>query len=364
MNRQFPRLEVDAGRIRSNAQQIAARCRARGIAVCGVIKGVNGLPEIVRTYKEAGIAELGTSRIEQIVRCREAGIEGPYLLIRIPGLSELPDVVRRCDCSLQSERAVLDALARECARQEKTHSVIVMADLGDLREGFWDREEMVETCVHVERELPHVHLRGVGVNLSCYGSIRPTPEKMNELIDIAREVERRIGRPLETVSGGATSSYTLVHSGAMPEGINHLRIGENILLAKDLQIDWGIRGMDYLQMDAFTLRAEIIELRRKPTYPQGEFAIDAFGHKPVYTDRGVRLRALVALGRADVGELESLRPVQPGIHVVGGSSDHCILDVEDCPLPLRVGDVIDFRLCYSHVLYATGRDDLPVMVHP
>ena len=226
MNRQFPRLEVDASRIRSNAQQIAARCRARGIAVCGVIKGVNGLPEIVRTYKEAGIAELGTSRIEQIVRCREAGIEGPYLLIRIPGLSELPDVVRRCDCSLQSERAVLDALARECARQEKTHSVIVMADLGDLREGFWDREEMVETCVHVERELPHVHLRGVGVNLSCYGSIRPTPEKMNELIDIAREVERRIGRPLETVSGGATSSYTLVHSGAMPEGINHLRIGD------------------------------------------------------------------------------------------------------------------------------------------
>ena len=218
--------------------------------------------------------------------------------------------------------------------------------------------------MHVERELPHVHLRGVGVNLSCYGSIRPTPEKMNELIDIAREVERRIGRPLETVSGGATSSYTLVHSGAMPEGINHLRIGENILLAKDLQIDWGIRGMDYLQMDAFTLRAEIIELQRKPTYPQGEFAIDAFGHKPVYTDRGVRLRALVALGRADVGELESLRPVQPGIRVVGGSSDHCILDVEDCPLPLRVGDVIDFRLCYSHVLYATGRDDLPVMVHP
>ena len=149
----------------------------------------------------------------------------------------------------------------------------------------------------------------------------------------------------------------------MPEGINHLRIGENILLAKDLQIDWGIRDMDYLQMDAFTLRAEIIELRRKPTFPQGEFAIDAFGRKPTYTDRGVRLRALVALGRADVGDLETLRPVQPGVYVVGGSSDHCILDVEDCPLPLRVGDVIDFRLCYSHVLYATGRDDLPIEVH-
>lgn len=358
MNRQFPRLEVDAGRIRSNAQQIAARCRARGIAVCGVIKGVNGLPEIVRTYKEAGIAELGTSRIEQIVRCREAGIEGPYLLIRIPGLSELPDVVRQCDCSLQSERAVLDALARECARQEKTHSVIVMADLGDLREGFWDREEMVETCVHVERELPHVHLRGVGVNLSCYGSIRPTPEKMNELIDIAREVERRIGRPLETVSGGATSSYTLVHSGAMPEGINHLRIGENILLGYDLPNLWHIEDMDYLRQDTFTLTAEVIEVREKPTYPQGEFCIDAFGRKPVYEDYGVRRRALLALGRADVGELESLTPLDSGVTVVGGSSDHCILDVTDCPRSLQVGDTVSFALRYSHLLYLSGREDV------
>lgn len=90
------------------------------------------------------------------------------------------------------------------------------------------------------------------------------------------------------------------HAGA----INHLRIAEAILLGKDLQVDWGIRDMDYLRMDTFTLRAEVVEVRDKPTYPIGEFAIDAFGHKPVYEDRGIRRRAILALGRADVGELE------------------------------------------------------------
>ena len=185
-------------------------------------------------------------------------------------------------------------------------------------------------------------------------------EKMWELLAIADRVEQRIGRKLEVISGGATSSFTLVHWGTMPEGINHLRIGENILLGKDLQVDWGIRDMDYLRTDGFTLRAEVVEVRDKPTYPIGEFAIDAFGRKPVYEDRGIRRRAILALGRADVGDLESLLPREPGLAVIGGSSDHCIVDVEDCPRRLEVGDVVEFSLCYSHMLYASSRGDMTV----
>ena len=360
MNRRYPQLEIDLSALRSNAQHIVRRCHDRHIRVCGVVKGADGLPEVARTMRQCGADELGTSRLEQVEKCRAAGIGGPWLLIRIPGLTELPDVVRLCETSLQSERVTLDALEEECVLQGKTHRVIVMADLGDLREGFWDKDEMVDVCVHVERELPHVVLAGIGVNLTCYGSTKPTPEKMQELLAIADRIERRIGRKLEIVSGGATSSYTLGHWDTMPERINHLRIGEAILLGKDLQVDWGIRDMDYLRMDTFTLRAEVVEVRDKPTYPIGEFAIDAFGHKPVYEDRGIRRRAILALGRADVGELESLLPREEGITVIGGSSDHCILDVEDCPRRLEVGDVVEFSLCYSHMLYATARSDMHI----
>ncbi|MFR8916111.1 MAG: alanine/ornithine racemase family PLP-dependent enzyme [Oscillospiraceae bacterium] len=360
MIRKYPQLEVDLSILRSNARQVITHCQQQGIRVCGVVKGVDGLPEVARAMRLCGAEELGTSRLEQVERCRAAGVGGPWLLIRIPGLSELPDVVRLCETSLQSERVTLDALEEECVLQGKTHRVIVMADLGDLREGFWDKDEMVDVCVHVERELPHVELAGVGVNLTCYGSTKPTPEKMQALLDIAARIEKRIGRKLEIISGGATSSYTLVHWGTMPAGINHLRIGENILLGKDLQVNWGIQDMDYLRMDGFTLRAEVVEVREKPTYPIGEFAIDAFGRKPVYVDRGIRRRAILALGRADVGELESLIPREAGLTVIGGSSDHCIVDVEDCPRRLEVGDIVEFSLCYSHLLYATSRSDVTI----
>ena len=360
MVRKYPQLEVDLSILRSNARQVITHCQQQGIRVCGVVKGVDGLPEVARAMRLCGAEELGTSRLEQVEWCRAAGVGGPWLLIRIPGLSELPDVVRLCETSLQSERVTLDALEEECVLQGKTHRVIVMADLGDLREGFWDKDEMVDVCVHVERELPHVELAGVGVNLTCYGSTKPTPEKMQALLDIAARIEKRIGRKLEIISGGATSSYTLVHWGTMPAGINHLRIGENILLGKDLQVNWGIQDMDYLRMDGFTLRAEVVEVREKPTYPIGEFAIDAFGRKPVYVDRGIRRRAILALGRADVGELESLIPREAGLTVIGGSSDHCIVDVEDCPRRLEVGDIVEFSLCYSHLLYATSRSDITI----
>lgn len=361
MDRKFPRIVIDRDKLRNNCTQIVRHCEARGIAVAGVIKGAGGLPEIARLYRSCGAAQLATSRLEQMELWRREGIPGPYMLLRVPGLSELPEVARLADYSLQSDATTLDALNSVCAEQGITHRVIIMADLGDLREGFWDKTEMVEVCCHVEQGLDHLHLAGVGVNLGCYGAVKPTPENMEQLVDIARAVEARIGRRLEIVSGGATSSYTLVHWGTMPQGINHLRIGETALLAKDLQVDWGISDMDYLLRGTMRLEAEIIELRKKPTHPVGETVIDAFGNRPTFVDRGMRLRALAAFGRADVGQVETLLCREPGMTVIGGSSDHCILDVEDCPRALRVGDVVSFDLSYSHMLYATGRTDIAVV---
>lgn len=361
MDRKFPRIVIDRDKLRNNFTQIVKHCEARGITVAGVIKGAGGLPEIARLYRSCGAAQLATSRLEQMELWRREGIPGPYMLLRVPGLSELPEVARLADYSLQSDVTTLDALNSVCAEQGVTHRVIIMADLGDLREGFWDKTEMVEVCCHVEQGLDHLHLAGVGVNLGCYGAVKPTPENMGQLVDIARAVEARIGRRLEIVSGGATSSYTLVHWGTMPQGINHLRIGETALLAKDLQVDWGISDMDYLLRGTMHLEAEIIELRKKPTHPVGETVIDAFGNRPTFLDRGMRLRALAAFGRADVGQVETLLCREPGMTVIGGSSDHCILDVEDCPRALRVGDVVSFDLSYSHMLYATGRTDIAVV---
>ena len=359
MERQFPRLEINLPLLRENMEKIVESCAKFNINVSGVIKGCGGMPEIANLFRQCGCNELGSSRIEEIVNCRKAGIPGPYLMLRVPMISELDDVVRWCDTSLQSDVAVLDALEAACCRIGKTHRVIMMADLGDLREGFWNRDELVQACVYVEKNLPHVHLAGVGVNLGCYGSIQPTSDKMRSLLTIAHHVEALIGRQLEVISGGASSSYTLVHWGSMPEGINHLRIGETALNARDLQVEWGISNMG-LHMNGFVLKGEVLEVRTKPSYPVGQIVIDAFGRRPTYVDRGIRKRCLVGFGRADVGDMERLRPVDQGVIVLGGSSDHCILDIEKCPRHLKPGDIMEFSLSYNNMLYATSRNDVPV----
>ena len=356
MDRKFPRIVIDRDKLRNNCTQIVKHCEARGIAVAGVIKGAGGLPEIARLYRSCGAAQLATSRLEQMELWRREGIPGPYMLLRVPGLSELPEVARLADYSLQSDATTLDALNSVCAEQGVTHRVIVMADLGDLREGFWDKTEMVEVCCHVEQGLDHLHLAGVGVNLGCYGAVKPTPENMGQLVDIARAVEARIGRRLEIVSGGATSSYTLVHWGTMPQGINHLRIGEFALLG-------GIYGCypDFLRRDVFTLRMEVVECKPKPSYPVGELTVDAFGKTREYTDRGIRRRALCAAGRVDYGDPFDLTPRLAGVEVLGASSDHTILDVEDAAVPVRLGDVLDFGVSYGSLVYLTNTPEVRIV---
>lgn len=354
----YPVLDINLGKLKSNATQVISRCNKMGIAVAGVIKGFSALPQMAKAMREAGTAQIASSRLRHFKEIKEAGIPGPYLLLRIPMLSELEGVVALADYSLQSDIKTLNALQLECAAQNKRHKVIIMVDLGDLREGFWDQEEAIAACVYVEKNLPLVELAGIGTNLGCYGAIQPTPEKMHALLRVAKSVESEIGRTLEIISGGATSSYSLVHWGTMPEGINHLRIGEGISLAYDLQVDWEIKDMDYLCKDVYTLKAQVVEVRKKPSYPQGTFCIDAFGNKPTFIDRGFRKRALIAVGRADVSDVLKLMPRAKGIEILGGSSDHTILDVEDYPGELIPGDILEFDLNYTTQVFLTASPDV------
>lgn len=349
----YPMLTVDLEKLRSNVSTVVRNCQKQGIEVAGVIKGFNGIPKASGQFIEAGCKQLATSRIHQIITLREQGVKAEYMLVRIPMISEAEEVVAYADISLQSEISVLDAINRACQKFDKRHGVVLMADLGDLREGFWDQDELVRAASYVETQLESVDLKGVGTNLGCYGSIKPTPEKMEELCRIAERIEGEIGRKLEIISGGATSSYPLVLEGKMPDKINHLRIGEGIILAYDLKEIWGL-NMDDMYQDVFTFKAEVIEIKDKPTHPVGEIFIDCFGRKPSYEDRGIRKRALLAAGKLDYALLDKIFPRTPGVQMIGDSSDHAILDIEDCKDSIQVGDILEFDLSYPSLMYLTN----------
>lgn len=383
----FPELVIDKGKLADNIREVTARCRARGISVAGVVKGMNGLPELIKVYAGSDVEMIGSSRIEQIKDAVEIGkadpaLRKPTMMIRIPMLSEVPEIVKYCDYSLESEDAVLRALNEEVLRQTesgddtgKKHKVILMAEMGDLREGYVG-DDLVRAAVMVERDLDGLELAGIGMNVGCYGSILPTREKLDEFVQKAEAVEKAIGRKLDIISGGATSTLMRVLDGNIPERINHLRIGEGILLAHDLPLFYGC-DMSFLHQDVFRLRMEVVEVKLKPTYPQGTIGRDAFGREPEYVDRGDRMRAVCACGKVDYGSTEDIFPLQPGIKVIGASSDHTLLDVEELfaaqkagaqedrgfageTAPLKVGDVLDFSIDYASMVYVTSSRNIKI----
>lgn len=357
-----PALIVDHEKLRYNMSTVTGWCREAGIDVAGVIKATTGMASVALDYERCGAKWIASSRLEQLERAKAAGVKIPVLMIRVPMLSEIADVVRVCEYSLQSSIDTLKAASEEALKQGKTHNVILMADLGDLREGFFEKEELADVAKYIEEKLDGLHLAGIGTNLGCVGSVKPTEEKMLMLADWAETVEAAIGRPLEIVSGGATSSLMPLFDKVMPSKINMLRIGAVVYCGpnEDLRTCYGREEVDVMSDEAFVLEAEVIETNTKPTHPIGELGVDAFGQKATYVDRGRRKRAILAVGRADYGDIGDILPQLEGAEVAMASGDHTILDIEDCKEELRVGDVVRFTLKYSAILRLTASENINI----
>lgn len=344
----YPKFIIDKKKLKNNAMNALKMCNNLGIEAVGVVKAVNGLDKVIEILIEAGFKTLASSRLSQLKKIKEIN---PNILtydLRIPMLSEVDELVSCADISLNSSLEVLKELNRVASEQNKVHGVIIMTECGDLREGIFDEEELLNTVYTIEKELKNLHLLGIGTNLGCYGSIMPTPEKMMELISKADKVSEAIGRRIEVVSGGASTSLPLVAKETMPKGITQLRIGDALYISDlDDCFDYKVFSDDD---EAFTLQAEIIELKDKPSHPIGTIAVDAFGNKKEYEDKGIRRRALLAVGRQDLGDCLHLRPLDPNIEVIGGSSDHTILDITESEHCYKIGDIVSFHVMYENLL--------------
>ncbi|WZL75038.1 ornithine racemase Orr [Clostridiaceae bacterium 35-E11] len=337
-----PRLEVDLNKIKHNTKVLAERCKRSNIQLAGVTKVFCGNPEIAQAIVEGGVVMLADSRIENLKKI--ASIEIPKLLLRLPMKSQVEDVVKYGDISLNSELETIKALGQAAVAQDKVHKIILMIDLGDLREGVW-QDHAIDIVGDILK-LEGIQLIGIGTNLTCYGGVIPNTQNLGMLTEIASMIENQFDISLEIISGGNSSSLYLLEKDEMPKRINHLRLGESVLLGRETA--YGNIIKDTYQ-DAFTFVAEIIELKEKPSTPIGEIGVDAFGNKPTFVDRGIRKRAILGVGRQDVS-VTNITPLDKRIIILGASSDHLIMDVTDCEKEYRVGDEIRFEVEYGALL--------------
>ena len=342
-NQDFPCLFVNLSVIRDNTRTLIALCRQHGVEPVGVNKLSCEAANVARAMIDAGISTIADSRIQTLKKIADLPVD--KLLLRLPQISLAHDIVAYADISLNSEEHTLQALSAAAIAQNKTHRVILMHDLGDLREGCVDPQETRRLARLVHKELPGLTLEGLGANLACYGGVEPTTENQQALVDLAHEIEDELGIALRTISGASSAALFLLINGGLPTGVNQLRLGASLIMGFGLNDE----PIPDTRQDAIKLGVEIIELKDKPSVPQHSTALDAMGRKPVFEDLGVHHRALAALGEQDVS-FSQLRPFDPGVKVLGASSDHLILDVTHAASGYQVGDIVYFSLGYSGVL--------------
>ncbi len=241
----------------------------------------------------------------------------------------------------------MELLSEAAEFLKKRHQVIVMVDVGDLREGVWpDRAPAVLKAV---AKLPNLEVVGLGSNLACYGGVIPTVENMEMLVEVRDACRKATGLDLPVLSGGNSANLPLLASGKMPREINHFRIGEAIMLGRNVldRSPWpGTR------QDTFRVVAEVVEVERKPSIPIGNRGQDAFGGFVEFVDRGVRRRAICNIGRQDVTDRRD-HPRRPRGHRARRQQRPPGVDVEEAALPVEVGSEIAFYPNYAALLMAS-----------
>ena len=337
----YPRIVIDVEKYRHNLQYLLNIVHQKNMTLMAVSKVFCADQRLIDVMNEEQVDYIADSRIENL---QSINTKIPKVLLRIPMPSEVEDVVRYSNISLNSEMVTINLLDHAAKKQNVIHDIILMIDLGDLREGIIDENEVYK-AIHTIVQLKHVRLCGIGTNLTCYGGVIPTENTFKKLVNYKYQIEERFGLKLDIVSGGNSSNLSLLMQNQIPSEINNVRLGESIILGRETAFgDY----LDHMYTDVFTLHAEIIEIKNKPSIPIGTIGMNAFGKVPVFKDKGEMRRAIIGIGAQDVDHTE-LIPYDT-IEAIGSSSDHIILDVTDSINDFQVGDIISFRLTYSSIL--------------
>jgi predicted amino acid racemase len=326
----YPLLTIDLPKIENNARVLVERCRRRGIEIVGVTKCCLGAPQVAAAMLKGGVGCIADSRLGSLRRLSEAGVS-PLMMLRQPMREETEEAVCLADTTLISDLDAGIRLSEKAVSAGKEHSVVLMVEVGDLREGILPCEvlEFLKRLQH----LPGLRLLGLGANEACLQSKPPTPENLDILLELSKRIKVELDVDMPIISAGNSSAIGMLARDDIPKGINQIRVGEAILLGRDT-IDF--EPIDGLYQDAFLLSAEVMEVRTKPLY------------------NGVATKcpqALLALGRQDIADGD-IKPLFSGPGILTRSSDHLAVNLANCPDPVRAGDILTFIPSYFAVLAA------------
>lgn len=294
-----------------------------------------------------GVTEIHDSRVSNLKAIRRMDPKVQTVYIKPPAKRSISGVIRYADVSMNTEFSTLKLLSEEAVLQGKKHKVIIMVEMGDLREGVMG-DELVPFYEEAF-ELPGIEIIGLGTNLNCLHGVMPSADKLIQLRLYKQIIELTFKRAIPWISGGTSVTLPLLMHKQLPKEINHFRVGETLYFGLDLVSGETIPGM---RSDVFELFTEIIEITEKPMLPIGELAANPQGitmeiDPELYGKTAVR--AIVDIGLLDINP-KYLIYDEEDFEIVGSSSDMLILNLGENKRNKKVGDLVPFRLKYMGAL--------------
>ncbi|RYF77691.1 MAG: alanine/ornithine racemase family PLP-dependent enzyme [Cytophagaceae bacterium] len=316
-----------------------------------------------RTYLkeliDLGVQQICDSRITNLKIIKSLNPDIETVFIKPPAKRYISSVVKYADASFNTEFETIKMLSDEAVKQGKIHKIIIMIELGELREGVM-RSEFIDFYAKVF-ELPNIEVAGLGTNLTCMYGVLPSQDKLLQLCLYEQLIEAKFNKVIPYITGGTSVTIPLISKGLLPKDINHFRIGETLFLGTDV---YNSAPNPEMHQDVFKLYAEIIELREKPMIPDGDLGHNVSGDVLDFTqDRSSKhsYRAIIDIGLLDV-EASHIQPKDTSLKIVGSSSDMMVIDLGENEAGYKVGSQVAFDLDYMGILRLMSCDYVDKLV--
>ncbi|NDI98218.1 alanine/ornithine racemase family PLP-dependent enzyme [Flavobacterium sp. LaA7.5] len=340
-------ITLDAVKLKSNFDYLNNFFKEHDIDWSVVTKILCGNRLYLAELLKMGISQYSDSRISNLKVIKTIDKNAQTIYIKPPAKGVIPEVIEYADISMNTDFRTIKMLSEEAQKQGVTHKIIIMIDLGELREGVM-REDFVDFYSRVF-EMKNIEIIGLGTNLSCLYGILPNNDKLIQLSLYKQLVEVKFNVKIPFISGGSSVTIPLVSQGLIPKGINHFRVGETLFMGTDV---YNSNKFENMENDIFKLYAEIIELYEKPIVPMGELGTNLEGETYSFEEKDygkTTIRAIIDIGLLDI-DMKHLDPTDTKIKYSGATSDMVVLDLGENKNKYKVGDLIEFTMDYMGIV--------------
>lgn len=346
-------IELNKDKLLHNFRFLDDLFERNGIHWGMVSKILCGNKDYLKLVLDLGVREIHDSRISNLKAIKSIDEDVQTVYIKPPPKKSIKSLVSYADVSLNTEYETIKLISEEAYRQKKTHKIIIMIEMGDLREGVMG-EDLIDFYSSVFK-LPNINVIGIGTNLNCLNGIMPTHDKMVQLSLYEQLIEATFNKKIPWVSGGSSVTIPMIYKKLIPKGVNHFRVGETLFFGNNLLTNKPIKGM---KTDVFKLYAEVIEVIEKPKVPMGEIGTNVAGESPEVNEQDfgkTSFRAILDIGLLDI-DTKNITPYKKNFKFSGASSDMIVLDIGRNSGNLKVGDFVEFRPDYMGALRILNSD--------